>query len=427
MPRFRSWFVILLLLILPSTAHTGILNLRSGLGTIVQRDRETSDSIRYGAVLLTTSYRTPVLEFALDLPLRWDIQTGEFNRDIWNRRGDLLRPLKLLRYRTGTGLVSGGLEVFTDWTPGDGFLVRDLSGRGEIDYVLPGFRFRWSDENFDLDAGMDRLVDPTVQAVALTWRATRGVTLVIEGAVDPEAPVAFSGNSNQGRPSADDSERLTAGAAGIRVELIQGDVLDLSIGVHAGDINGEAKGKGGELSATLDFTHSYLNRLQLQVRSVSSEGGYVPAWFDAGYPVHRWGPTPTGQPFLALNPLDGTIPDRKMLSYEIHYDLGDFFSISGGLDRFDDDSMSRATFKAQLREENGRGLEVSIWSRADGPDIKLFSEDSILSSRASALYNFLPHFLLSVSFEHSWAFREEEAGFKPLNSILLGVVYDISL
>ena len=115
-----------------------------------------------------------------------------------------------------------------------------------------------------------------------------------------------------------------------------------------------------------------------------------------------------------------------MRSYDIQYDLGDFFSISGGLDRFVDDSMTRARFEAQLKEENGRGLEISLWSRADSPDIKLFSEDSALHSRARALYNFLPHFLMSISYEHSWAFQEE-AGFRPLNSIMLGVVYDISL
>ena len=410
---------------MPFAAHAGILNLRGGLGTTVQKDRDSSDSIRYSAVLLATSYRTPTLEFALDLPLRWDAQTREFDSDVWDRKGDLLRPLNLLRYTSGTGHFSGGLEIFTDWTPGDGFLVRDLSGRGEIDYVLPGVRVQWTEEHFDLDAGMDRPVDPTVQAVALTWRAFRGVTFVFEGAVDPEAPVAFSGDSIGGRPIADDSERLTAEAAGIRVELVEGDVLDFGIGAHAGDINGEAKGRGGELSATLDFTHSYLNRLKLLFRSVNCEGGYVPAWFDASYPVHRWGPT--GQPFLGLNPLDGTMPDRTMRSYDIQYDLGDSFSISGGLDRFADDSMRRARFEAQLKEENGRGLELSLWSRADSPDIKLFSEDSSLHSRASALYNFLPHFLVSISYEHSWAFQEEEAGFRPLNSIMLGVVYDISL
>jgi hypothetical protein len=366
------------------------------------------------------------MEFTLDLPLRWEAKTREFDRDIWDREGDWLRPLTLLRYRSDTGRVSGGLEVFNDWTPGEGFLVRDLSGRGEIDYVLPGFRFRWSDEHFDLDAGMDRPVDPTVQAVALTWRAFRGVTLVIEGAVDPEAPVVFGGDSSRGRPIAEDSERLTAGAAGIRFDLVHGDVLGLSVGAHAGDINGEATGKGGDISATVDFTNYYLNRLRLLVRSVSCEGGYVPAWFDAQYPVYRWGPT-TGQPFLEINPLDGSIPDRNMLSYDIQYDLGDFLSISGGLDRFKDDSMTRARFEAKLREENNRGLEVSVWSRADGPDTRLFSEDSNLYSRLSALYNILPHLLLSVSYERSWAFREEEAAFTDLNSILVGVMYDISL
>jgi hypothetical protein len=419
--------VTLLFLVIPFAAHSGILNLRGGLGSVVLHDRDTRDTIRYGAVLLATSYRTPALEFALDLPLRWDAKTGEFDRDIWDREVDWLRPLTLLRYHSGTGQVSGGLEVFDDWTPGEGFLVRDLSGRGEIDYVLPGVRFRWSDEHFDFDAGMDRPVDPTVQAVALTWRAFRGVTLVIEGAVDPEAPVAFSGVSSRGRPRADDSERLTSGAAGVRFDLVDGDVLGFSVGAHTGDINGEAKGKGGDVSATVDFAGSYLNQLRLQVRSVSCEGGYVPAWFDAEYPVYRWGPTDTDQPFLGLNPLDSTLPDRKMISYDIQYDLGDFFSINGGLDRFDDDSMARVRFQAKLREENKRGLEVSVWSRADGPDTRLFSEESILHSRLSALYNILPHFLLKMSYERSWAFREEEAAFIGLNSILVGVMYDISL
>ena len=414
-----------MLLVMPVSAHSAILNLRSGLGTVVQKDRNTQDSARYWAVLLASSYRTPSVEFALDLPLRWDIQTREFDSDVWKRSGDLFRPLKLLRYRSGSGHATGGMEVLSNWTPGEGYLVRDLTGKGELDYILPGIRFNWSNDKFYLDAGMDRPVDPTVQAAALTWKVLKGVTLIVEGAVDPEAPVVFTGDSKAGRPEADVSERLTAIAAGIRWELVEGNVLDLSIGAHAGDINGDAKGRGGELSATLDFTHSYLNRLQVLVRSVNCEGGYVPAWFDAAYAVHRWGPE--GQPFLGLNPLDAAVPDRTMLSYGVEYDLGDFFSISAGLDRFSDDSMIRARFEAQLREENGRGLEASVWSRADGPDIKLFSEDSNLHSRVNALYNFLPHFLFNVSYEHSWAYSEEAAGFKPLNSVLLGVVYDISL
>jgi len=423
--RSRPWFVIMLILIMPFSAHAGIFNLRGGLGTVIQKDRDYEESTRYGVILLSTSYRTSDLEFALELPLRWESGTREFDREIWNREGDWLRPLELLRYTSGAGHFRGGLEVLKDWTPGDGFLVRDLSGRGETDYVLPGIRFQWTDEHFDLDAGMDRPLDPTVQAVAFKWAPARRWTLILEGAVDPKAPLSFSGTSSAGRPVADDSERLTAEAAGIRVELVEGDVLDLGVGVHMGDFNGDAKGRGGEVSATLDFTQSYLNRLKLLFRTVSCEGGYVPAWFDGTYPVYRWGPN--GQPFLALNPLDGTIPDRTMRSYDIQYDLGDYFSISGGFDRFIDDSMSRARFEAQFKEENGRGLEISLWSKSDSPDVKLFSEDSDFHSRVSALYNILPHFLLRFSFEHSWAFQEAEAGFRPLNSLLLGAVYDISL
>jgi len=423
--RQSLWLAILLVLVMPSPAKADILNLRGGLGTVVLRDRDSDESTHYAAVLLETSYRTPFLEFSLDLPLRWESQTKEFDDRVWNRKGDWLRPLSLLRYSSGEGRISGGLEVIHEWTPGEGFLVRDLSGRGEIDYILPGVRFKWSGDTLDLDAGMDRPIDPTVQAAALKWRVLGGVTLVLEGAADPEAPVAFGGDSSGGRPIADENERLTAEAAGIVMELIEGDFLDLSLGVHAGDINGEAKGKGGQLTAALDFTKSFLNRLQLAVQSVHCEGGYVPAWFNAVYPVYRWGPME--QMPAGLSPLGSAIPDRKMLSLGLQYDLGDFFSIKGGLDRFDDDSIRRAWFGAKLREINGRGMELYLWSRADDPDIRIFSEDSSLYSRASVLYNILPHFLLGISFEHAWAFREEELGFIPLNAIQLGVSYDISL
>lgn len=410
---------------MPSLAHPGIVNLRGGLGTVVQEERDTGDSTRYGSLLLAASHRTPSMEFALEFPLRWDAETREFDSEIWDRKGDLLRPLDLLRYSTPSGRFTGGMEVLNSWTPGEGFLVRNLSGRGEIDYILPGVRFRWTGERLNLDAGMDRPVDPTVQAVGLKWKIGGGITLVLEGAVDPEAPLVFSGNSSDGRPRADQTERLTAQAAGFSFQLVEGNVLDLNIGAHTGDINGEAKATAGELTTTLDFTQSYVNRLRLTVRSISCEGGFVPAWFSDIYPVHRWGPG--GQPFLALNPVGRAVPDKNMVSYHIDYDLGDFFSISGGLDRFEDDSMTRASFEAQLKEANGRGLEISVWSRADDPDVKLFSEDSNLYSRASALYNITPHILLNFSYERSWAFSDEDASFNPLNSILLGVIYDISL
>lgn len=424
MSRVSTWLAILLLA-LPLAARADILNLRSGLGTVVQKNLDSGDSTRYSTVLLSTSYRTPTIDFALELPLRWDFETGDFQKDVWEREGDPLRPVKLFRYHSASGRISGGLEVLSDWTPGMGYLVRDLSGMAEIDYVLPGIRFKWSDQKMDVDAGMDRPVDPAVQAVALTYRAFRGITLALEWAVDPQAPVVFTGDSSRGRPQPDDSERLSAEAAGLKFGIVEGDMLDLGFGVHVADINGDAKGAGGELTATLDFSDSYLNRLQFLVRSVSCEGGYVPAWFDAIYPLHRWGLD--GPPFLVLNPLGSTVPDRTMLSYAIGYDLGDSFSISGGYDMFKDDSMRRARFKASLREENGRGLELLLWSRADDPDVKMFSLESNLHSRVRALYNVLPHLLLNVSYDHSWSFREEEAAFRPLKSFLLGVVYDISL
>lgn len=423
MRRNLSSVVLCLVLMFPAGVHADILNLRGGVGTIVQKDRDTNDSTRYGLVDMAVSYRTPSTEFALGLPLRWDAKTREFDRDVWDRKGDWLRPVSLLRY--GSGRFKGGLEIFDDWTPGAGFLVRDLSGRGEIDYTLPGLRLRWSKENLEVDAGMDRPIDPTVQAVALKWQFFKGITLVLEGAVDPEAPFDFTGSSADGRPRAETSERLTAQAAGMSFQVVEGKIVDVTLGAHAADINGEAKGRGADLTTTFDFSHSYLHRLKLSAGSVSCEGGYLPAWFGDIYPVHRWGPS--GQTFLQLNPLGSAVPDKRMLSYRFQYDLGGFFSVSGGLDSFDDDSMTRARFEAKLKEENGRGLEISLWSRADDPDARLFSDDANLYSRTSALYNILPHLLLNVSYDHAWAFQDEDARFAPVNSIVLGVMYDISL
>ncbi len=177
-------------------------------------------------------------------------------------------------------------------------------------------------------------------------------------------------------------------------------------------------------SVSVDFSSYHRNRLQLKVASVQCRNGYVPAWFDGIYPVHRWGTD--GQPLLTLYPMDGTTPDRVMESVGIRYGLGGFFNVMGGLERFDDDSMTRARFVVALREEGGRGLEGTAWSRVDGPDGELFTEDSSLYTRVSALYDLSPHFLLNFSYEHSWAFDEDLADLVPLNSAVLGVMYNIS-
>jgi hypothetical protein len=109
------------------------------------------------------------------------------------------------------------------------------------------------------------------------------------------------------------------------------------------------------------------------------------------------------------------------------YELGNTFRISAGLDRFTDDSMKRARFLLELKESGGRGLQAKAWSRADGPDEELFKVDENFFTRVSALYAFMPHMLLKVSYDRSWAFQEDKGGLVPLSSILLGVMYNISL
>ncbi len=425
MPRLSTLVLPLLILALSCPAHGDIWNVKGGLGTELQKNRDTGSSDRYLTLFLAPSYLSPNWEGALDITLRWDSGSGDFDKSVWDRRGDALRGMNRLVYRSDNGKWGGGLEVLSSWTPGEGYLVRGLNGSGEVDYVLPGIRAHLKDTFLEVDAGMDRPVDPSVQVLAITLHAGRYLSLVLEGAVDPEAPVVFSDRFRDGRPVADETERLFGKAGGIRLQLADGPVLDLWAGAHTADLNGEAKGVGGDLSASLALSRLYHHNLSFQLRSVGCSGGYVPAWFDDLYAIGRWGPS--GTPFLSVNPLGPEAPDRRMLSLNVDYELGEFFNISAGYDQFRDDSLRRARFGLKLREPNGRGLEALVWSRAEDPDIRLFSEEANLYTRVGALYNFLAHFLLRVSYEHSWAFREEAGGLQPVNSVLLGMMYNISL
>lgn len=409
----------------PLTAEAGIWNLNAGLGTERLTDRdleERSDSIN---LLAAASYTSPTWEFTLGLQLRWDTEGWVLDQDIWNRKGDLLRPIETLVYSRPDSTFSAGLEVMNDWTPGSGYLIRDLSGRAEIDYALPGFRLQWTTDNLKMEVGMDRPVDPTVQAAVVKWEPWKEIQVVIESAVDPNAPLSFTGDFNGGRPKADNGRRITGSAAGILFPVRDGQVLDIKAGGHGARLNGEASGVGWEFRISLDMSRYYLNRLSLSTGSVRCSGGYIPAWFDAVYPVQRWGFS--GQPLLDANPLDADGEDRRMEVLDVMYELGNTFRISAGLDRFTDDSVKRARFLLELKESGGRGLQAKAWSRADGPDEELFKVDENFFTRVSALYAFMPHMLLKVSYDRSWAFQEDKGGLVPLSSILLGVIYNISL
>ncbi len=425
--------VLALLCLSTQVAYADVITLRSGLGTVWQRNRDTDENTRYAAILTELSYRSPAFDLSLDIPLRWESEKWELDSDIWSRKGDFLRPVRTFMYRsTGSSFGSNstgsswkaGLELFRSWTPGQGYLVRDLSGAGEIDYALPGLRFSWAGEKMRLEAGMDRPVDPSVQAVSFSYRMLDGLAFYLEGATDPEAPLSFTGTFQNGRPVADETEPITGSAAGLELRLRDGKVLDVQVGGHTARLGDGGEGLGGDLSFSFDFSAYYRNRLLVKVGSVLCKDGYIPSWFDGIYPVQRWGGD--GQPLLVLYPLDGISSERQMESVEIRYDLGELLSMRGGVERFDDDSMSKARFDIALREESGRGLEATVWSRIDGPDGTLFSVDSNLYSRLTALYDLSPHFLLNVSLEHSWAFKEELADLVPVNSAVMGVMYNIS-
>jgi hypothetical protein len=207
--------------------------------------------------------------------------------------------------------------------------------------------------------------------------------------------------------------------------LRDGEILDIKAGGHAARLRDEASGLGWEVIISLDMSRYYLNRLSFKGGSVECTGGYVPAWFDAVYPVQRWGLS--GTPPLVSNPLDSTVSDRRLEILDIMYELGNTFRISLGADRFTDNSLKRARFHLDLKESGGRGLQADLWSRADGQDEELFKVDENFYVRVSALYDFVPHLLVKVTYDRSWAFREDEGGLMPVSAILLGVMYNISL
>ena len=122
-------------LLLPAgAAHAGIWNLNAGLANQRQTDRETEEKTISLDFIGSVSCRSMEWDFKLDLHLSWD---KGLNQDVWNRKGDFLRPLDTLVHSPPEGGLSYGLEVVDDWTPGGGYLVRSLTGRAEIDYVLP--------------------------------------------------------------------------------------------------------------------------------------------------------------------------------------------------------------------------------------------------------------------------------------------------
>jgi hypothetical protein len=371
---------------------------------------------------LAPSYRDVFWDFALDLRLKWDVDTGKFQSEEWERQGDLLRPLKRGKFSSRSGRWSLGLDVIDGRDVGSGNLVRNLSGEGEVDYVLPGFTLSWSDRNTRFEALVDRVVDPTVAAAALRRELGR-LTVTLEGAGDPAAPVSYSGAFSDGRPVPASDKQITGAALEVEAALRDGEVLDIFGYLNSATLSSDAAGTGAGLRLNLDFSKLYTSRLSIRAAATRCTNGYIPAYFGALYPLWRWGGDQL-PPAAVL----ASAPENSLVleSVELGYALGDSFRIKGIFERFDDDSLKRAQLQMQILEKGGRGLEAEVWSQARG-DEELFDADLNLHSRISALYNFLPHLMVRADYKYSRAFREEAAGLVPLNSFSVGALYTLSL
>jgi len=417
----------LLILLMPISAYgaDGIWTLTGGAGIAFLEDRSAEDTQTLGVLIITPSYRSEQLTFSLDLNLRWNIEGEGFLKEEWKRKGDFIRPLDELTYKSGSGSFKAGLATVNGLSIGSRQLVRGVLGDAEFNYILPGFIFNGTWGKADFEMLVDRVVDPQLTAVALKYRPNPDMAVILENAADQDAPVDLSNVFEDGRPKAASEERVAGHNIQGQVRILNRRVLDVWIKLNSGSLGRDSSGRGGSLMFELDFSQFYLHRLTIEAGTLQSDNGYVPAYFDELYLLERWGMTGTTQ--RKLFPQGSAAPDRRMDSIWLRYVIGEHFSIETSYDKFDDNSMRRFGLSLKLLEDDKRGLEADIWSRADSKDQKLFDSNENLFTRIGALYSFLPHLLLKFSLQHSWAFDENAGGLVPTTDVLIGTVYSIAL
>jgi hypothetical protein len=425
----RYLLTVLIIILMPASAYCadGIWNLTGGFGIAFSEDRSAEETRTLGVLIMTPSYRSEHWAFSLDLSPRWNFEGTGFLEEEWKRKGDFIRPLNELTFKSGSGSFNVGLATVNGLSIGSRQLVRGVRGDAEFNYVLPGFIFNGTWGKAEFEMLVDRVVDPQLTAVAFKYRPKPGTAVVLESAVDPDAPIDFTNVFEDGRPKADTRERVAGHNIQGHVRILNRRVLDMWIKLNSGSLGRDSAGKGGSLMVELDFSQFYLNRLTIEAGTVQCDNGYVPAYFDELYLLERWGLTGGGATQRKLFPQGSTAPDRRMDSIWLRYAIGEHFSIETSYDRFDDNSMRRSGLSLKLLEEDKRGLEADIWSRAFGEDQTLFSNDGDLFTRIGALYSFLPHLLLKFSLQHSWVFDETAGGLVPTTDVLIGTVYSISL
>lgn len=410
--------------IVPAAAFGSTWTLTGGPGLSVLTDRISNDRTTLLLLNLSPSFHGPMWDFALDLDLRWNPADKTFYSKDWNRDGDWLRPLKRIEYRISESTWKVEVAGYSQMTLGSGQVIRGLIGGAETNYGIPGLMVNGAVSSASFQLFVDRVYDPDVAGAAVTWHPGSSFSLSLEGAVDPAAPLVFSGGFHGGRPIADDQKTIRGLGGEAKYRFYDGDILGIYLMVNAGSLNREARGSGGGVQVDLDFSNFYRNRLTLRAGTTRCRANYIPAYFDKLYQIERWGVS--GKTLLQQNPLDAGGADRDMLSAFMEYGLGDFFNVRAVYDRFDDDSMRRAGLLLDLSEEDNRGLEVILWSKTLNKSEKLFNIDSNTFARVSALYKFFPHIFVKGSYELSWDFVAEKGGAVSTSNIILAALYTIS-
>jgi len=415
--------IAVLVIMQPNVLKADVWELTGGIGFSRLNDNTENEKKDLLVLNLSPSYQSVSWEFSLDLNLRWDIDDGSFFSEEWDPKGAWLRPLKKLGYRAIDESWSAYLLQYWQMTLGSGQALRGLVGGAEVNYSLPGFYLRRTTRTTTFQLFVDQAIEPNVGGFGFTWEPRPELSLSLEGAIDPTAPLEWSGGFSRGRPTADSEDTVYGYGGEGKARIYDSVLMDFSLFVNAGVLN-DTQGAGLGFLADMDFSQAYLNRLSLKASSVFCNNGYVPAYFDELYQIERWGVH--GQTLLQTNPLDGSGPDRMMLMTKLGYGLGEFFNLEWRYDQFDDKSMKRAGLLLRLLEEGGKGIEALVWSRSDDKDEELFQKDVNLFTRVSALYNLFPHLLLKLNYKYSWAFLEEASGAVQASDLVLLAQYTIS-
>lgn len=222
----------------------------------------------------------PPLEIALQGPLRLDTDAGRLREADWDERADFGRLLRFVRYGQAEDPVSGRAGLLTDFTLGEGTIVRRYHNGTDDDHHRVGATVQIQGRPGVVRVFSDRLLDRPLFGAYAAWRF--GPTGGLAG-----AEIGLTGAADLGAPGADgEPDPLQIYGLHGAVDLIRGERWDLAPYV---DLNRVDAGDPG-LHLGTRLTHRVARRWTVSGRAEFQwlGEGYLPSLFDTAWLIRRW-------------------------------------------------------------------------------------------------------------------------------------------